>query len=61
MYVYIKKEEGLCVGFYMPNGEFYIESQYTNPKEAASRVNYLNGGTGNLFVGYYEVSRSSKQ
>jgi hypothetical protein len=32
------------VGFYAPDGEWMPESDYGSPKEAASRVNYLNGG-----------------
>jgi len=45
MYVYIKTESGLWQGgFYKPNGEWYPESDYGSPEEAAARVHYLNGG-----------------
>ena len=61
MYVYIKgwQEEGRwLVGFYMtkyshdgkPYNEFITESEWINQKEAAARVNYLNGGTGDTQV-----------
>jgi len=57
MYVYIKSghpEGKWLVGFYMtkyshdnkPYNEFITESDWTNQKDAACRVNYLNGGTG---------------
>lgn len=45
MYVYLRSEPGLwSVGFYGPNGEWFPESDYNSPKEAAARVHYLNGG-----------------
>lgn len=45
MYVYIQSEPGLwTVGFYLPNGDWYPESDHASPEEAARRVHYLNGG-----------------
>lgn len=51
MYVYIEGSRGAeaskyHVGFYMPNGNYYYESEYDTAGEAATRVNYLNGGKG---------------
>lgn len=54
-YVYIHSEKshyeegryypGLwTVGFYLPDGKWEPESDWSNPKEAARRVHYLNGG-----------------
>lgn len=44
-WVYIKSEPTLfTVGHYMPNGEWFPESDHAKESEAAKRVNYLNGG-----------------
>jgi hypothetical protein len=44
-YVYIRSEPGLyTVGFYDPQGKWHPESDHESKKEAAKRVNYLNGG-----------------
>jgi len=44
MYVYRLTESGVwTVGFYTPDGDWIPESDYTNPKEAAERVAWLNG------------------
>lgn len=44
-YVYLKSEQGVwTVGFYLPDGEWYPESDYNSSEEAAKRVHYLNGG-----------------
>lgn len=54
MYVYLESEkwrEGstvhrlYTVGFYKPDGKWVPESDHDTKKSAASRVNYLNGGT----------------
>ena len=34
------------VGFYEPTGDFVSEGDYKSPRDAAARVNYLNGGSG---------------
>lgn len=45
MYVYIKTEASLwTVGFYAPDGKWQAESDYDDPKKAAERVAWLNGG-----------------
>jgi len=45
MWVYLLTEPGLwTVGFYDPNGQFHSDSDCDSKKEAAKRVNYLNGG-----------------
>lgn len=45
MYVYTKTEYSLwTVGYYSPDGQFHPESDHDDPKEAAERVHYLNGG-----------------
>lgn len=45
MYVYIYAREGEYeVGFYRPNGSWYVENDYRNTEHAAARVSYLNGG-----------------
>ena len=50
MYIYIASkhpEERLwTVGFYKPDGTWEPESDWTEAEDAAVRVNYLNGGTG---------------
>jgi hypothetical protein len=44
-YVYIKSEDGLwTVGFYGPGKEWNPESDHKDPKMAAHRVHWLNGG-----------------
>lgn len=44
-YVYIKSEPNLwTVGFYDPQGEWHLESDWDNGYSAASRVIELNGG-----------------
>jgi hypothetical protein len=54
MWVYLKTESGSystglwTVGFYDPEGRWHAESDYDNREEAAARVNWLNGGTGQL-------------
>lgn len=46
MYVYIKSEPGLwTVGFFLPDGKWRPESDFNSMREAARRVNYLNGGS----------------
>jgi hypothetical protein len=46
MYVYIQSEPGLwTVGFYMPNGKWNAESDWSSKEEAANRVVWLNGGS----------------
>ena len=43
---YIRSEPGLwTVGFYKPDGEWEAESDHNTAEAAASRVNYLNGGS----------------
>lgn len=32
------------VGFYDPNGNFYVVDSFLNPSKAESKVNFLNGG-----------------
>jgi hypothetical protein len=45
MYVYKKSLMDLwSVGFYDPDGDYMIESEYNKEGEAADRVHYLNGG-----------------
>jgi len=45
MYVYIESEQGLwTVGFFMPNGKWVSESDYSIKENAAERVVKLNGG-----------------
>ena len=45
MYVYIKSEPSLwTVGFYLPDGGWHADSDWSTPKEAAAQVHYLNGG-----------------
>jgi len=47
VYVYILTQPGVwTVGFYRPNGDWVPESDHRSPDEAASRVNWLNGGHG---------------
>jgi hypothetical protein len=54
MYVYIKIGEYWETGFYLtkyghdgkPYNQFYSETRWANQWAAASRANYLNGGTG---------------
>ncbi len=54
MYVYIKIGDTFQAGFYMtkyshdgsPYNQFMSETVWANEWAAASRVNYLNGGTG---------------
>ena len=54
MYVYIKLGNGYEVGYHLtkyshdgtPYNQFYSESVWATPEEAAARLNYLNGGTG---------------
>lgn len=46
MYVYLKTDRGVWeAGFYSPKGKFVSESLWNNLKDAAQRVNWLNGGT----------------
>ena len=48
-WVYIETEPGVfTVGFYDPSGEWHSDSDHATRKAAASRVNYLNGGTVSL-------------
>jgi len=53
MYVYrteqIEGEDWFVVGFYKPNGGWVSESEWAEQEAAATRVNFLNGGTGNPF------------
>ncbi|NIS77771.1 MAG: hypothetical protein GTO00_09195 [Deltaproteobacteria bacterium] len=50
MYVYIRSEGQLyTVGHYAPDGIFIPESDWSMRENAARRVNWLNGGTGNQF------------
>ena len=47
MYVYIESEKGLwTVGFYDPTGKWQPESDHHKREDAAIRVSFLNGGTG---------------
>jgi len=61
MYVYIKSESNLyTVGFYAPAGtkrgcEWIAESDHDTSEGAATRVHYLNGGSGWLADGDSEV------
>lgn len=58
MYVYQEKRSwgvwpkssnyGWEVGFFAPNGEWCTESYCTTSRQAAARVNYLNGGDGEV-------------
>ncbi len=49
MYVYVKSESRLwTVGFYDPQGEWHPESDHDNERDAARRVNFLNGGHAGL-------------
>ena len=51
MYVYLQSEVSpdlFTVGHYDPKGQFLPEGDYKNNREAAARVNYLNGGPGNV-------------
>jgi hypothetical protein len=46
-YVYQSFEAGLwTVGFYRPDGKFEPESDHGSSEEAAKRVAWLNGSTG---------------
>jgi hypothetical protein len=52
MYVYIFNEVQASlymVGFYHVDGLFEHESNYENKEDAASRVNFLNGGQDEFF------------
>ena len=43
MYVYVQSEPQLwTVGFYDPQGNWNLESDWQTTEEAAKRVNYLN-------------------
>ena len=43
-WVYIRSEPHLwTVGFYDPNGKWHTDSDWSNRKDAAKRVHYLNG------------------
>lgn len=45
MYVYKEIDKSLWhTGFYDPDGKFIEDGVYKTAKEAAARVNYLNGG-----------------
>ncbi len=50
MYVYRRQKQSDCclftVGFYTPEGEWIPEEDCFSKEEAARRVNYLNGGSG---------------
>ena len=54
MYIYIKMGDTYEVGYYLikynhshePYNQWYMESDHRTIREAAARVNYLNGGTG---------------
>lgn len=49
MYVYISQDDRYIVGFFTPAGNFVQEiDDHANVRLAAARVNYLNGGTGEL-------------
>ena len=51
MYVYILSEPNLyTVGFYKPDGKWMPESDWSDKEDAAKRVNYLNGGSGEDYV-----------
>lgn len=48
-WVYIESEKGLwTTGFYSPDGEWHSDEDFTDKDKARERVNYLNGGEGNL-------------
>tara|TARA_B110001454_G_scaffold186587_1_gene183481 strand:- start:903 stop:1100 length:198 start_codon:yes stop_codon:yes gene_type:complete len=54
MYIYFKIGDVYEVGYHLtkynnegkPYNQFYNETRWPTPEEAAARVNYLNGGTG---------------
>ena len=46
MWVFWYCHDGYSVGFFMPNGTWYEESNWPDTTKAGRRVNYLNGGTG---------------
>lgn len=55
MYVYIKVRDGghwlYTVGYYSPEDyEWTPESDWPNREDAARRVSWLNGGTGEPFT-----------
>lgn len=45
MYVYIQIKEVWTVGFYKPDGSWYAESSWIDQEYAATRVQWLNGGS----------------
>ena len=53
-YIYLKIDNAWEVGYHLtkyandgrPYNQFYNETRWSTPEEAAARVNYLNGGTG---------------
>lgn len=47
MWVYRKLDSGkFCVGYFMPDGTWFSESEFADAGDAAARVNFLNGGGG---------------
>jgi hypothetical protein len=48
MYVYLPTEDGKFItGFFSPrSNDFVKDEEYDFREDAASRVNYLNGGSG---------------
>ena len=44
MYCYIAEEDNFVVGFFAPDGIWFMESVWTRRSLAAARVHYLNGG-----------------
>lgn len=51
MYVYVRIASGsYAVGHYAPDGEWVEESDWANREDAARRVSWLNGGTGEPFT-----------
>lgn len=48
MYVYKQLNNIWVVGFYDAIGAWCPESEWDHPEKAAARVNYLNGGTGQV-------------
>jgi hypothetical protein len=46
-WLYIKhNDSAFATGFFDPAGQWHTDMSFTNADDAATRVNYLNGGTG---------------
>lgn len=46
MWVYCEIGSRWVVDYFMPDKEWFADSDYETKEDAAARVNYLNGGTG---------------